>query len=61
MAIGVVVFAAGVLIISLAVSFAITLLLERLGMISHRHRGRWILIIAPLALALVGILGWVFI
>lgn len=56
--IGLVVFGVGALIIGLTLAFVVTAVLVRTEVIDPERRGRWTLIIAPLALVVVGVVGY---
>lgn len=56
--IGVLLFGLVGIVLGLALGLGITVVLERLNVIPREHRGRWMLLIAPLALVVVGVVGY---
>lgn len=56
--IGIVLWGIVALIIGLALGFLVTAVLVRTDVIDSEHRGRWMLVIAPLALVVVGVVGY---
>lgn len=56
--IGIVLFGLVGILLGLALAFVITIVLERFDVIPREHHGRWMLLIAPLAVIVVSVVGY---